>query len=170
VPDKGKWFQSGFTVEIIDTEDKVMLKQSGAQTPVRSTILQMSPFAYSKQYNASFLLSKAEAGAFTGVPYSSTCSAIPCGQYAYLETPAKGTDPGSWYFRFQDWTVGYSLSLTTPLALTFGGTLSATVTPLGSIGITASDNASLKVLKKTGDRVWLVDTTAGNGYIMTLED
>ena len=167
---------AGMTIELYDSQGKAQVKNAGAYSGPdhfinRSHLRPMPEFAYTPQYQAPFLLSQVDAGAFTGILYNSGGCVQTCahnensGQYVYkTETGNTGTR----YVRIQNWDAGFALGLTTPYGLNAGETVAVTVQPLGSSGVGAVTNASMKVLKRVHNRVWFADAVAGNGYIMML--
>ena len=165
---------AGFTIEVIDTDDNAMVKNAAGNSAqiVRSSIRPMPGFTYAAAYNASFLLSDAPAGAFSGILSESGSYAVGCtyseesGQYAYKNV-ATGDSP-SRYVRFQDWSAGFALGLTAPYDLIAGTKASVKVESLGETGVSSSEATEMKVLKKVGNRVWLADTANGYGFIMML--
>ena len=165
---------AGFTIEVIDSEGKAMVKNVAGNSAqiVRSSIRPMPAFEYASQYKASFLLSDASAGAFSGILAESGTYAVGCtyseesGQYAYINV-STGESPTR-YVRIQDWTAGFALGLTTPYALSAGTKASVEVESLGNTGVSSSAATEMKVLKKVGNRVWLAETTNGYGFIMML--
>lgn len=159
----------GFTIEIIDTEEKGMLASKGSEADFiqRSRIRPMAPLAYSQVYKADFLLSEYLAAAFTGVKTSGTLSA-PCffskdsGQYSYK------TDQTSRIVRIQNWDGGYALTLTAPGTLNVGNSnVTVSATSQGTTGI--SSQSGLDVIKEFGKRVWLANDS-GAGFIILKED
>ena len=165
---------AGFTIEVIDTEGKAMVKNVAGNSAqiVRSSIRPMPAFTYAASYEASFLLSTAPAGAFSGILAESGSFTVGCtyseesGQYAYKNV-ATGDSP-SRYVRIQDWSAGFALGLTAPYTLSAGTKASVKVESLGATGVSSSDATEMKVLKKVGNRVWLADTTNGYGFIMMM--
>ena len=163
---------AGMTIEVFDEDDYAMIMNAGVSSGfiVRSNIRPMPSFAYAPQYNAAFLTSEAVSGAFPGVSADGTLTEgcaynEESGQYSYKNTPG---DSGSRYFRIQDWSAGFALALTTPYVLKAGKKATVTVESLGETGVTSTADASMKVLKKVGNRVWLYDPNSDNGYIMMM--
>ena len=159
----------GYQVEIIDSEGKATLKTakaSDANKIERSVIRPMPAFEYKQVYNADFLTTGSLAGAWTGVGKDYTlvkCAecTVESGQYAIVPG---GTDDT---FRIQDWTAGYAVSVTFPNSLSLGSTYDGAVSVLGDAGgITDNGSARLKVIKGFAGRIWLLDETTGNGYII----
>ncbi len=164
--------EEGFTLEVAATDGSVMLKngKAGSVTIQRSKTRSMPAFGYSPQYQAAFLQTDCLSGAFTGTLAGSTLQAAcvyeePEGQYAYATTSG---DSGSRLFRIQSWDNGYALTLTTPYVLNAGKTVAVAVEVLGETGDISSGTSSMKVLKKTGERAWLVDPATGNGFVMMM--
>lgn len=164
---------TGFTIEVIDTDGKAMVKNAAGNSAqiVRSSIRPMPDFPYAAAYKASFLLSTAPAGAFSGilaesVTYTDCTYSEGSGQYAYKNV-ATGDSPTR-YVRIQDWSAGFALGLTAPYDLSAGTRVSVKVESLGATGVSSSDATEMKVLKKVGNRVWLADTTNDNGFIMMM--
>lgn len=173
---------AGMTIELYDTGGKAMVMNAGAHSPTsdnphfinRSHVRPMAEFAYSPQYKAGFLSpSTVEAGAFTGVKaaddasLSAVCPYVRgSGQYAYSAT----SDGRS--VRIQDWTNGFALRLDLPATLTPGKKIDVGITALGNTGSIASSTnpVNMRVLKKSGNRIWLADVSGSNGYIMFVED
>ena len=158
-------FSEGFTMEVTDTDGKAMVRNltGPSSTIVRSVIVGKGTLNYVPAYNADFLLSEIEGGAFTDVSGAClpACRYEPgIGQYAYFNTEQTR------YFRIEDWTAGFALGLTTPRRLATGPAKVA-VEPLGNAGVTAA-NAEMNVLKTTSGRAWIHDPGTDNGYIMSL--
>ena len=69
--------------------------------------------------------------------------------------------------RFQDWSLGYAITLETPKDLYFDDEgYEVTVNAYGTTGVPAS--SLTKVAKRTAERVWLAGTD-GMGYIMLIK-
>ena len=86
------------------------------------------------------------------------------GQYAYKNSN------NSRYVRVQNLQEGFYAEVTTPASVTLGGTCQASVTTLEGNTKTTASNQTFKVLKKTGNRVWLVNETDKVGIIQLMED
>lgn len=163
----------GFTIEVVDSDLNVMVKNVTGESALieRSKIRPMPSFGYTPQYKNSFLSSEEVSGAFNDVLADGSFS-LGCvyseetGQYAYKNNPT-GDNP-SRYLRIQDWDAGFALGLTTPYELNAGDKVSVKVDAVGVTGISSSDAVEMKVLKKIGNRAWLVDPDSGNGFIMML--
>ena len=168
---------AGMTINVFDMDGYVMVKNAGAYTGSgdhfinRSHIRPMPAFEYTPKYQADFLLSDAKAGAFTGVLAESSDFVTGCtysedsGQFSWRSTVG---DAGSRYVRIQDWTAGFALALTTPYVLDAGTNVTVTVESLGDSGVASAESATMKVLKRTEDRAWLVDSSTGYGFIMMM--
>ena len=159
----------GFTLEVVDSEGKAMLRNAaggGKNTIIRSEIRPLST-PYSQQYNASFLAADYHAGVVKGVLKEQSLS----DEIAFVDG-ATGTQ-FAWYdsnsdhtVRIQNWSTGYALSVTAPLSLPLGTNQSISIEALGNTGaFTSQASVDVKVIKKSGNRSWLVDD-AGNGYII----
>ena len=83
-------------------------------------------------------------------------------QYSFLNTSETR------YLRLQDWTDGYALAFTTPYTLTQGKNASVSITSLGLESIATAQVEKMRVVKTSGDRVWMLDPGTGNGYILML--
>lgn len=166
-------FADGFFVEFIDADEKAMIKSaqgSNANKIERGVVRVMPAFPYSAQYNADFLSFTPRAGAWTGVTNGKTTS---CGATYYeKETGAEAGQyaiiPGTAYtVRIQNWFLGYALTMTVPDPLpALGEQLSLTVDAMGDTGEITDGVKTVKVIKKTSDRIWMVEKTNGNGYII----
>ena len=164
----------GFFIEAVDSEGKAMVRHSPAgETPAiaRSEVRPMPALAYTAKYKDAFL-STPNCGAFSKARATDSgaatalCSYVEGqGQYAWMNTP--GT-PGSRYVRLEDWASGFSLAFTMPYALTPGSNSTVSISALGSAGVTSKNNASMRVVKQFGERVWLCDPQNGNGYVVMM--
>lgn len=175
-------FADGFYVEFIDNAGTSMIKSAKASTNnvvIRSHINSMPAFTYAPAYKAAFLEDAGAFAAYTNVQAAGTVTKpftfVPGGTSQYASTASTEGD-GSRSIRFQDWTVGYAVTLDiNKYALPLNATPSVAVKALGATGdIATHDAKTMKVVKRTGDRVWLVDTTdgdgKGDGFILTLTD
>lgn len=175
-------FADGFYVEFIDNAGTSMIKSAKASEKneiARSKLTPMPAFAYAPQYKSSFLEDAGTFGAFTNVQATGTFAKpftfVPGGTSQYASTFTTEGD-GTRSIRFQDWTVGYAVTLDiNKYALPLNATPSVAVKALGATGDIATHTAkTMKVVKRTGNRVWLVDTTdgdgKGDGFILTLTD
>lgn len=166
-------FADGFYVEFIDTDEKAMIKSakgSNANKIERGVIRVMPAFSYLAQYNGDFLSFNPRAGAWTGVTSGKTIS---CGATYYeRETGSEAGQyaiiPGTDYtVRIQNWFLGYALTMTVPNPLpALGEQFSLTVNAMGDTGEITGGVKTVKVIKKTSDRIWMVEKTNGNGYII----
>ena len=173
-------FSQGLYLEVLDTEQHVMPQSYPSHKPLdRNAIRELAPLSYAPQYKAAFLLPElvkspaaVEAGGFTGIlaadsPFAACCPYIRgMGQYAF------SFSDGTRNLRIQDWSRGFSLNLGIPAGEPLvPGTSTAKavdITTQGNTGDITPGSATMQVLKKVGDRVWLVD--GSKGYIMFLED
>ena len=163
-------FADGFYLEMVDTEDNVMVKYSGANEITGTKIRKMAVFEHKPQYEKAFMIESVAGAAVTGVKPEDgddvfyRCSYDPgWGQFAYSVASGKRT------VRIQNWDEGYALSLEMPDSVTPGTEVEVTVTVLGTIaGISSGTVSNMRVLKKEGKRVWLAN--GSTGYIMLLED
>jgi len=163
-------FASGFLVEFLDSEGNVMFRSAKAQdsnTVTRSNILDMPVTDYAAQYKAAFFESES-FGYFPAIGAETSLKALnydeETGQYAYKQTNS------SRYVRVQNLQEGFYAEVTTPTTMTLGGTCQASVTTLEGNTKTTASNKTFKVLKKTGNRVWLVNETDKVGIIQLMED
>lgn len=163
-------FASGFLVEFLDSEGNVMFRSAKAQdsnTVTRSNILDMPVTEYTAQYKAEFFESES-FGYFpaigAGTPLKALSHNEETGQYAYKNSN------NSRYVRVQNLQDGFYTEVTTPASVTLGGTCQASVTTLEGNTKTTASNKTFKVLKKTGNRVWLVNETDKVGIIQLMED
>ena len=162
----------GFTLEVIDAAGKAMLKTAaggGKNTIERSMIRPMPAFEYEAQYQAKFLQVTGDYGACTGASATGTyaaCCTYTNGQSQYALQPVSSGRK----VRFQDWTNGYALTLTTPETLSLGETATVTVDKVQGAtgGITAQSYPSMSVIKRTATRAWLTD--GDNGFVVLMED
>ena len=162
-------FASGFLVEFLDKEGNVMFRSAKAgnsNTVTRSSILDMPVTEYSAQYKAGFFESDS-FGYFPAIGAQAPLSALTyeegIDQYAYMNSS------NSRRVRVQNLQEGFYADITTPASMTLGGTCQASVTTLeGETKTTV--NKTFTVLKKTGDRVWLVNETDNIGIIQLMED
>lgn len=173
-------FADGFFVEFMDSEGNAMIKSAPANSAnkiSRGVIIEMPAFTYAAQYKIDFLDATGDFAAFSGVDAESGAATNQCvytegqSQYAFFNVDATSSDPGSRYVRFQDWTVGYSLSFDIPLKdITLGAKPVVNVKAQGATGTIASKSGTMKVIKKTYDRAWLYDGATQNGFVIKLED
>ena len=163
-------FASGFLVEFLDSEGNVMFRSAKAKdsnTVTRSNILDMPVTEYTAQYKADFFESDS-FGYFPAIGAETPLKALSyneeAGQYAYKNSN------NSRYVRVQNLQEGFYAEVTTPASVTLGGTCQASVTTLEGNTKTTASNQTFKVLKKTGNRVWLVNETDKVGIIQLMED
>jgi len=166
----------GFFVEFIDSGGGAMIKSAkggSANIIERSVIRSMPAFTYAPQYKSAFLAESEDFAAYAGVNAegagSQECTYTEgVSQYAYHHTDG---NPGSRDIRFQDWDAGYALSFQfSQRDLSLNSTPTVSVTALGATGAIASGSGTMKVIKKTPERVWLYDQETQNGYVIKLED
>lgn len=173
-------FADGFFVEILDANYGMIRSAKGSSANIieRGVVRRMgTAINFVQQYDKDYLKDADDFAAYSGVNTSTatkSCTYIEGqSQYAYINTDG---DPGSRYVRFQDWTVGYSLSFQIPTKIiTLNATPSVTTKAQGNTGtapnkITSTTDATMKVIKKTPKRAWLYDDASKNGYIIKLED
>lgn len=174
-------FADGFFVEIIDTENKAMIKSakgSSANIIERGVILTMDAFTYAPQYRNDFLSELDDFAGYTEITdgVQKTCKYSdqdPACQYAYINSD----EPSRRYVRFQYWgdavndIPGYALSLDiTPRDMSLNAKPTVTVKAMGETGSIASKTGTMKVIKKTSRRAWLYDAASDQGYVIKLED
>ena len=162
-------FASGFLVEFLDSEGNVMFRSAKAQdsnTVTRSTILDMPVTEYTAQYKADFFESES-FGYFKSIGAGQTPVPLTydeeTGQYAFQNTT------GSRRVRVQNLSQGFYADITTPNEMTLGGTAEASVTTLEGSNKTSATK-QYKVLKKSGNKVWMVNETDKVGIIQLMED
>lgn len=162
-------FASGFLVEFLDSEGNVMFRSAKAQdsnTVTRSTILDMPVTEYTAQYKADFFESES-FGYFKSIGAGQTPVPLTydeeTGQYAFQNTT------GSRRVRVQNLTQGFYADITTPNEMTLGETAEASVTTLEGSNKTSATK-QYKVLKKSGNKVWMVNETDKVGIIQLMED
>ena len=163
-------FASGFLVEFLDSEGNVMFRSARAQnknTVTRSYILDMPVTDYAAQYKAGFFESET-FGYFPAIGAEAPLKALSyneeTGQYAYKNAN------DSRYVRVQNLQEAFYAEVTTPVSLTLGGSCQASVTTLEGNTKTSAGTKTFTVLKKTGNRVWLVNETDKTGIIQLMED
>ena len=163
-------FSSGFLVEFLDKEGNVMFRSAKANdsnTVTRSSILDMPVTDYSAQYKAAFFESEG-FGYFPAIGAETPLKALryqeETSQYAYKNSN------NSRYVRVQDLQEGFYAEVTTPTSMTLGETCQASVTTLEGNTKTTTNDKTFKVLKKTGNRVWLVNEADKVGIIQLMED
>ena len=174
-------FANGFYVEFIDSEGNALIKSVKGTSNVirRSGITAMPAFTYAPSYKAAFLEETGSFGAFTNVgstgAYTKPFNFVPGGTSQYA-SDFTTTGDGTRTIRFQDWTVGYAVTLDIDkYNLPLNSTPSVAVKALGATGgIVTHEGKAMKVVKRVGDRVWLFDNTdgagKGDGFILTLTD
>lgn len=170
-------FADGFYVEFIDNEGTSMVKSAKASAKnaiTRSGITPMPAFGYAPQYKAAFLNEAAAFGAFSNAKAENSLG-VPCvftdnSQFSFNNTTG---DPGSRSVRFQDWNQGYAITIDIAQNdLPLNSTPDVAVKALGNTGdIDTKAAKPMKVVKRTTDRVWIVDDTGdGDGYVISLVD
>ena len=175
-------FADGFYVEFVDSEGTSMVKSAKASVNnkiTRSGITPMPAFSYAPSYKAAFLEETGSFGAFTNVgstgAYTKPFNFVPGGTSQYASNFTT-TGDGTRTIRFQDWTVGYAVTLDIDKShLPLNPAPSVAVKALGATGgIVTHEGKAMKVVKRVGDRVWLFDNTdgagKGDGFILTLTD
>lgn len=162
-------FASGFLVEFLDSEGNVMFRSAKAQdsnTVTRSNILDMPVTEYTAQYKAAFFESES-FGYFKSIGAGQTPVPLTydeeTGQYAFQNTT------GSRRVRVQNLSQGFYADITTPNEMTLGESAEASVTTLEGSNKTSATK-QYKVLKKSGNKVWLVNETDKVGIIQLMED
>lgn len=161
----------GYRIEVCDTEGKAMVKYAKAQAANRvdrSEIVQMPALEYVPAYKAGFLKSE-EIGAFRFASVDGEMSPV-CiytegeSQYAYLN----GTDTR--YLRLEDWQQGYALGFTMPASLPAGKNVQVTIQSSGSLSIPSGTVSKMRVVKHAHGKVWMLDPSTGDGFILMMED
>ena len=165
-------FAKGFFVEFIDDAGTAMIKsakESSKNVVKRSGIIQMSAFKYTPQYSASFLSETKDFAAYSAVTGSGT--KLSADQFA---SQSVAGDPGSRSVRFQNWTDGYSFSLNIILPINHNQAVAVDVENLlGDVPLaigSAEESKEMKVIKKFGNRAWVVDAATSVGYVVRLTD
>lgn len=162
-------FTEGFFVEFIDNAGTAMIKSAKAASNVieRSGILEMAEFTYAPQYSASFLSETKDFAAYTAVTGSGTKLSAD----QFVSKTVSGT-PDQRSVRFQNWNDGYVFTLTAPLPLLHNANITASVGNIAGNpdGINAKTGAAMKVVKKFGNRAWIVDAADAVGYVVRLTD
>ena len=162
----------GFVVELIDDEGRGMTKAAagdGANTIHRSMVRPMPSFDYAPAYKAAFLTSADSCAVYSHVLYTDHDNpATPLYEFAAATSQyAWQTGESTRMVRFQDWSLGYAITLETPKDLYFDDEgYEVTVNAYGTTGVPAS--SLTKVAKRTAERVWLAGTD-GMGYIMLIK-
>lgn len=168
----GDVFEDGFFVELIDVANTAMIKSAGAggvNLVDYSVINQLPAFAYTAKYSAAFLQETNDFGAYSAVTGSGT--KLSANQFASQSVAGV---PGSRSVRFQNWTDGYSFSLNIMLPIEHNQAVAVDVENLlgdvpGAIGA-AAVSKEMKVIKKFGNRAWIVDAATSVGYVVRLTD
>ena len=162
-------FASGFFVEFIDNAGTAMIKSAKATSNEigRSGIVQMAAFTYSPQYSASFLGETKDFAAYSAVTGSGTKLSAD----QFVSKTVSGT-PDQRSVRFQNWNDGYVFTLTAALPLTHNANTTASVEKIAGnpTGINNRTDVSMKVVKKFGNRAWIVYGTDAVGYVVRLTD
>lgn len=157
---------SGFVAELIDSEGNAMLKSTTNDNSIaRSSVREMPAFAYDPQYRAAFLTDASLSSAWTAVMANDSESkqastTTTAGQYALVARSDDHT------VRIQDWSIGYVLSITVPNSFTLNSTYSSTVSILGTVAGITTGSPTLKMIKKHGSRIWLVNETSNDGFVV----
>ena len=164
-------FSSGFLVEFLDTEGTVMFRsaKAGNNTVSRSTILDMPATEYSAQYKAAFFESES-FGYFPAIGADAALQALDyeegSGQYAYLD----GSNTRQVRVQSLREDPAFYADITTPKTMSLGESYKPTVNALVGGTSTSVSNKDFTVLKKTGNRVWLVNPADKTGIIQLMED
>ena len=163
-------FTEGFFVEFIDNAGTAMIKsakESSKNVVKRSGIIQMAAFTYAPQYSASFLGETKDFAAYSAVTGSGTKMSAD----QFVSKTVSGT-PDQRSVRFQNWNDGYVFTLTAALPLTHNANTTASVEKIAGnpTGINNKTDASMKVVKKFGNRAWIVDAADAVGYVVRLTD
>ncbi|MBO4340039.1 MAG: hypothetical protein J5835_01230, partial [Bacteroidales bacterium] len=110
-------FEEGIYVEFIDNAGTAMVKASKPNSKnviKRSGIIAIPSFTYAAAYKAAFLEETGSFGAFTNVEltgsFAKPFTFVPGGTSQYASTFTT-TGDGTRTIRFQDWTVGYAVTL-----------------------------------------------------------
>ena len=162
----------GFVVELIDDQGRGMAKAAaggGANTIHRSMVRPMPSLTYAPAYKAAFLTSADSCAVYSHVLYTDHDNpATPLYEFAAATSQyAWQTGESTRMVRFQDWSLGYAITLETPKDLYFDDEgYEVTVNAYGTTGVPAS--SLTKVAKRTAERVWLAGTD-GMGYIMLIK-
>ena len=82
------------------------------------------------------------------------------GQYALVARSDDHT------VRIQDWSIGYALSVTVPNTFSLNSTYSSTVSVLGTVDGITTGSQTLKMIKKHGSRIWLVNESSKDGFVV----
>ena len=163
-------FEQGFLVEFLDGEGNVMFKSAKATVNkvTRSSILDMPESAYTAQYKAAFF----ESDSFGYFPAIGADAALDDSKAYDSETCQYAFKTGSTrYIRVQSLSKGFYTEITTPKDMSLGTAYDVSVDILSNTSSGASMETvskSFTVLKKTEDRVWLVN--GSEGVIQKLED
>lgn len=165
-------FSNGFLVEFLDKEGNVMFRSAKAQNSnkvSRSTILDMPATEYSAQYKAAFFESES-FGYFPAIGADAALQALDyeegSGQYAYLD----GTSSRRVRVQSLREDPSFYAEITTPKTMSLGESYKPTVNTLVGGTSTSVSNKDFTVLKKTGNRVWLVNPADKTGIIQLMED
>lgn len=165
-------FSNGFLVEFLDKEGNVMFRSAKAQnsnTVYRSTILDMPATEYSAQYKAAFFESES-FGYFPAIGADAALQALDyeegSGQYAYLD----GSNTRQVRVQSLREDPAFYAEITTPRTMSLGESYKPTVNTLVGGTSTSVSNKDFTVLKKTGNRVWLVNPADKTGIIQLMED
>lgn len=170
---------SGFFVEFIDNASTAMIKGSGNVTINRSNIRKMPAFSYGAQFGERFLkdFERDVNGDYTFAAYSavksSACDSLRAYKVGKAQSAFTNTtgEPGSRSVRFQDWKVGYAISLDiAQYNLPINSTPNVAVRALGNTnGVTSKAYKEMKVVKRTANHAWIVDNDDATGYVVLLQ-
>ena len=164
---------SGFSVEIVGSDDQSMIKRApaAANNQVnRSKMRKMPAFAYAAQYSP-FLQDDA-IGIYTGTAAGADVTT--------MRTPGTGgqiawrtSSDVSRSFRMQNWSDGYAIDITlhdpsAHTSLQMGKNYAIDITALGATnGVTNATGTAVTLVKKLGDTAWFLDDS-GQAYTIKL--
>ena len=160
---------SGFIVEFLDTEGKVMLKtaSSNRNTVERSVILSMPVFPFTAEYKGAFM--QADAPGYYG--HLGAEDASPLAVYAFDEENGQysyRTTSSSRFVRIQNMVEGFAYGFTTPYNLVVGETYDVT---REVNGIPDAETRKYILVRKSNDAAWFLAQDRSEGFIqMLVED
>lgn len=162
----------GYRIEVYDADGLAMVKYAKAHEDSRvdqGEVVLMPALAYNPAYKAAFLRSEA-IGAFANAAaqgeMASLCTYVEgVGQYAYLNQEGV-----SRYLRLEDWDAGYALGFTMPYSLQAGKNCSVSLQSIGLNAVPSGTVENMRIIKLSGDRVWMMDPATGRGFILMMEE
>lgn len=159
----------GYMIEVYDKNGEAMAryaKVDEANGIARREILEMPALSYTPDCKAEFLQSSAIgafSGAKTGGDWTALCTYSELqSQYAYKNTETTR------YLRLEDMADGYALGVTMPKTLNPGKSETITIEQATGLPSLTEGTPKMRVVKVSDGKVWLLDRSAGTGFILMM--